>query len=1205
MGSDSGAAKSASRDALLKQRLRQYSHKRQPDGTAVDAVRPPSTSIELSPNQHPFWVDYRMNPDHRTAWIIRGYLLDGVVDTDRLADTLARLKARHWNLCCLINSDGMVQRRDAAIPLEIVETDNEPWIAAQRYVRTRFEPFQLEQGKLFRAYVFQGKEQSAVVLAIHHVLADHDGMDVLSRDLDRLYAGDDTGLPPVSDFVAAFQQQRSEIEARLPELQKFWRDRLEELPAVTPLPLARTNPEPARRNGALVRHDVDPELASRCRNAALTAGVSPSQWFLAAWVVLLARYYNRDDIHLGTLLSMRDSTQKNAVAHFQNVFIFRTQLEKAETFSAVLASVRSTLGKAIANGGLPVDEVARLIPGRTAGAPLFSTAFTLVTAEQTQEFLGHKALQMEELDYGGTAFDLTFFVIVSGNQLSFAIEFDTAIYDRESVSGVFDHYESLLTQVAADVGTDWRRCSLLSIDTLEKRRAEWQQISATPPPEGRLEDAFYEHARLTPDAIALRWDGDDGVEQLRYAELAARADAIASFIDSVADANDTIVAIIGSWQPHTVAALIGTLRSGRAYLPVAMDYPADRIEHILSDAGRPLVLKQRGVQTPPGYADRSYNLEEAINSETAANTPAPANDIAYVIYTSGSSGMPKGVRVGHSAALYSAAERQKVYADWPPETFLLLSSFAFDSAVAGLWWSLSSGACLRLIDRDAVRAADTIADIIARENISHTLCLPSQWSDICRISHQRLDSMRLVIVAGEACRSTSVDHHFERSSGAALFNEYGPTEMTVWSTYCRLGPDAADPIPIGRPLAMTQALIVDESCNPVPHGLSGELVLSGHGIAEGYVGHTQGGFISHPLDQNGRAYRTGDVARVGSDGLIRFLGRTDQQVKFRGYRIGVEAIEQTLSNQGTEVALIPWDGMSLEDLLAELPEHDALALVDKYLRYDDVQTPGRQTLRQGSDRFQLMLDIESGYVAPPREAQRAWLLRKAMREWTEDLTALDQLATQFVAGKERLNEADFQVRARSEFTDASIMEDWQIPIMRAMAAIVGRSGGDVLEIGFGRGISAEFIHEFDVSSHTIVEAEPDVVDKYFRPWRRKHSEKNIRIHIRKWQKCNFSPQSFDAILFHAYPLDEAEFFEHIVDSVTYAEHAVPAMAELLREGGRFTYLSNEIDSLSRSHQRLLLRHFRQFRVETIDLEVPDDTYDAYWAPKMVIVEAVR
>jgi amino acid adenylation domain-containing protein len=882
-----------------------------------------------------------MNPDRRTAWIIRGYLLDGVIDTDRLAETLTHMKARHWYLCCSIGSDGKMQPQDAVIPVEIAETTDDPWIVAQRYVQTQFEPFHLEQGKLFRLHVFQGTEQSAVIIAIHHILADHDGVDVLSRELDSLFAGDDTGLLPVTNLVAAYQQQRSKLAAKLPVLQDFWRDCLEDLPAVTPLPQARAKPEPACRNGALIRHEVNPELVSRCRAAASTAGVSPFQWFLAAWVVLLARYYNRDDVHLGTLLSTRNSAQQNALGSFQNLLLLRTQLEKAETFAEVLAAVRSTLGKAIAHGNLPIDESARLISGRQVGAPLFSTAFTMVTTKQTKEFFGHKVVRMEELDYAGTALDLTFFVIAAESQLSFAMEFDTAIYDRESLSTVFDQYEILLTQLVADVDSDWRQCRLMSVDDLENLRAEWQQIAASPPPAGHLEDAFYEHAHKTPDAIALRWDGDNGVKQIGYGELAARANAVAGFIESVADPTDTIVAIIGSWRPDIVAALVGTVHSGRAYLPIDMNYPAERIEHILNDAGRPLLIKQQGVQTPPGYADRCYSLDEAVNSTIVRGTPTCDSAIAYLIYTSGSSGAPKGVRVSHSSALYSTAERCRVYADWLPENFLLLSSFAFDSAVAGLWWSLSCGACLRLVDREAVRAADSIAEIIIREDITHTLCLPGQWSDICRVSTQPLDSMRLVIVAGEACRSATADHHFERAAGAALYNEYGPTEMTVWSTYCRLGPDSSDPIPIGQALAKTQALVVDDCGTPLPHGLSGELVLSGHGIAEGYSGHAQGGFIPHPLDPSRRAYRTGDIAKVGSDGLIRFLGRTDQQVKYRGYRIGIEAIEQALSTAGTEVALIPWDGTSLEDILAELPEHEAHALVDKYLSRDDAQTAGR------------------------------------------------------------------------------------------------------------------------------------------------------------------------------------------------------------------------------------------------------------------------
>ena len=429
----------------------------------------------------------------------------------------------------------------------------------------------------------------------------------------------------------------------------------------------------------------------------------------------------------------------------------------------------------------------------------------------------------------------------------------------------------------------------------------------------------------------MQWDCDGERQQLSYRELAARADAIAGYLDAVAGSDDGTVAVVGSWQPDMVAAMIGILRSGRSYLPVDIDYPPSRVEHILNDAGRPPVLLQHGMPAPDGFGNRCHPVREAMASGRTPATPAAHGDIAYVVYTSGSSGKPKGVQVGHGAAVYSTAERSRVYAQWPPETFLLLSSFAFDSAVAGLWWTLSTGGCLRLVDRSTARAADAVAALIHRERITHTLCLPGQWSDICRISAQPLDSMQLVIVAGEACTGKTIRAHYRCVPGAALYNEYGPTEMAVWSTCHPLPADTREPVAIGSPLGLTQALVVDAHGNPVPRGLAGELVLAGPGIAAGYVGAAQGGFIAHPLDDSARAYRTGDRARIGSDGLVYYLGRSDEQVKYRGYRIGIEAIEQSLSAGGPEVAVIPWDGRSLEDLVAELPEDQAHALLDKYL----------------------------------------------------------------------------------------------------------------------------------------------------------------------------------------------------------------------------------------------------------------------------------
>ncbi|MDJ0812614.1 MAG: amino acid adenylation domain-containing protein, partial [Woeseiaceae bacterium] len=819
----------------------------------------------------------------------------------------------------------------AAIPLELVVCDGDPWEEARRYCRGPFKPFRLEEGELLRVHVFQGKGQAAVVVAIHHILADHQAVDVLTAELSTLYDGEASELQPPPNLVSTYEQQRTSLDARRPALEQFWRSCLDDLPVAGPLPLAGTHSVAGDGKGALIRAPARAGLAEQCRDAAAREGVSLYQWFLAAWTVLLGRYYDRDDIHLATMFSTRVGAQQQAaLGCFQNVLIVRPDLEAAATFRDVLEETRSVVGNAIAHGGLPLDEVARLAPARAGGGQLFSTLFTLVSTAPQPSLLSREVLEVEELDYAGTAFDLTFFVITSDEGLTFAVEFNTGVYDGAELAAIFDHYQALLASLAADVDTDWRRCSLIGDKGLEELRADWQRITTAPASTGQLHDAFYRHAESEPDATALRWDTDGDQREISYGELAARADAIAGYIDSVTGDDDTTVAVIGSWRPEMIAAMIGALRSGRSYLPVDVNYPPSRIEHILADAGRPLVLLQDGLQAPDGCVDRCHSLSDALSSGLTPATNA-AGDIAYVVYTSGSSGKPKGVRVSHGAAVYSTAERSEVYSNWPPETFLLLSSFAFDSAVAGLWWTLSTGGCLRLVDRQTARAADAVAELIHRDGITHTLCLPGQWSDICRISEQPLDSMKLVIVAGEACTATTIRNHYGRAASAALFNEYGPTEMAVWSTVHPLEQGAGEPVPIGRPLSLTQALVADTYGNPVPRGLSGELVLAGHGIAEGYVGMANGGFVSHPLDEDGRAYRTGDRVRVGSDGLLYYLGRIDEQVKHRGYRIGIESIEQSLSASGPEVAVIPWDGRSLEDLLAALPEDQAHALVDKYL----------------------------------------------------------------------------------------------------------------------------------------------------------------------------------------------------------------------------------------------------------------------------------
>ncbi len=258
----------------------------------------------------------------------------------------------------------------------------------------------------------------------------------------------------------------------------------------------------------------------------------------------------------------------------------------------------------------------------------------------------------------------------------------------------------------------------------------------------------------------------------------------------------------------------------------------------------------------------------------------------------------------------------------------------------------------------------------------------------------------------------------------------------------------------------------------------------------------------------------------------------------------------------------------------------------------------RKLKRTSQYEFSLQVKDEA-FIRPPRDSQRNWLLNRAVNEFAADLAALDKVAGRFVPGVEKAVIAD---RTRGELADEDIMEDWQIPLMRAMAEQVTAGQGDILEIGFGRGVSATFIQERGVRSHTIVECNDSVIQR-FELWRQQFPAATLHLVPGRWQDVLDQLDQYDGLFFHTYPLNEAEYLTQVMQSVTFAEHFFPTAANLLRDGGVFTYMTNEIDSLSRAHQRALLRYFRSFAVETVALTVPDDVRDTWWADAMVVVAA--
>ena len=526
--------------------------------------------------------------------------------------------------------------------------------------------------------------------------------------------------------------------------------------------------------------------------------------------------------------------------------------------------------------------------------------------------------------------------------------------------------------------------------------------------------------------------------------------------------------------------------------------------------------------------------------------------------------------------------------------------------------------------------------LIQAERVTVVDVVPSLLDALLREpAFTRASSLRRVLCGGEAISPTLVDR-FRAQLSAELVNFYGPTEATIAATWWPVlpGPDLTQ-VPIGRPIANTTIHLLDSSRNRVPVGVPGEIYIGGIGVGRGYL-HADDlttqrfvpdGFSSDP---NSRLFRTGDRGRHRPDGAVEFLGRVDDQIKLRGFRIEPGEIETVLQRHpGVEAAVVTSTEVgaagiaardssnvqALEAALDGLPTVVAEELIDGIERTTNRSEgwlrPRPEEWRRRNRGIEIMIRADSTAVVTPSPAQRRWWIDRTGEETLADLEHLDALASTLVPGSTRpvidgrLNTSGAKLNADSLIIQGQqVMQAWERPLMEAMAAIAAASHGDVLEIGFGLGLSATFLQVTGIRSHTIVESN-DEVCAMARRWRDQYPDRDIRIVHSTWQDAMAALAQFDAILFDAYPQDEPDFAETAIKSVTFAENFFQPAAERLRPNGVFTYYTNEIDTFSRRHQRAILKHFRSLTISVVrGLQPPPDCH-YWWADSMVVVGAIR
>ncbi|GAB1818976.1 amino acid adenylation domain-containing protein [Herbidospora sp. RD11066] len=851
--------------------------------------------VPVSRGQRRLWFVDRLAGGAREYNVVLALRLHGSLDVDRLVEAVSGVVARQEAL----------RSRFMAVDGEPVMIVDPPGPVAVERVRGDLDPVlaeaangvDLSVGPIARFWLVE--PENTLVVGVHHIVFDGWSASVFVDDLADLYSGAEP-----RDLAAGFAdyavwQHESGLS---PDGLTFWRDTLRGAPAVLDLPLDR--PRPVRRTGAGERIPltITPDVAERLATVCRDHGATTFMGLLAALNVVVARYCGTPDVVVGTLTSDRVLPElEDLVGFFVNTVALRTDLSGDPGFGEVVARSRVTALDAFGHQDVPFDRVVEeLAPPRAAGVtPYVQVAVALQNVPEPQTRLGGGVTATPvKVPVRVAAFDLSVQVWPEDGGLTGFVEYATELFDRPTADGVVTAFLHALDQGTADPATPISHLTLTTPDP----------PAADPPTARCLHDLVADVAARTPDATAATCDG----AELTYRELDLRARALAGRLRARGVGPGSIVGVCLPRSLDVPVALLGVLHAGAAYLPLEADYPAERLAYMLSDSGTTVVITDR--TDLPGTA-----IAPTGDAEPAVLAPVDPESLAYVIYTSGSTGRPKGVGVAHSAVACRVHEPA-----WLPlgahEVFMLATPLSFDVSVLELFGCLVNGHTLAILPAGKA-LPERVATFLADEPVTVTWLTAALFHAVVDCAERPFPTVRHLIAGGDQLSADHVTRAAALVPNGQVMNGYGPTEATIFTTTHAIPRHHSGRVPIGTALPFTGTHIVGPDLTPVPPGVIGELLVSGAGLARGYLGRpalTAERFV--PAEGGGRLYRTGDLVRRRGDGLIEFLGRADQQVKIRGFRVELEEIEQVLRRHP-----------GIRDVVVIAPEHDGDRRVIAYV----------------------------------------------------------------------------------------------------------------------------------------------------------------------------------------------------------------------------------------------------------------------------------
>jgi len=918
--------------------------------SALPAAAP--SQAPLTEAQMEVWLSAQLSDEASSAYNESFTLkIRGPLHENALRDSLRDLVNRHEALRATFGAEGECLRftppGEIEIPLEDLSSaapsDGEARLDAVVQEEAR-QPFDLANGPVVRLRLLRfDSENHALVFTSHHIVCDGWSTNVLLDELSKLYAARASGASPelpapvqFGDYARAHAEslgteERAKVEA-------YWVKQFEQPAPVLELPTDRPRPAVKSFKGSTYRAQIDGATYKRIKQAGARQGCTLFVTLLSGFVSLLRRLTAQDDLVVGIPTAGQSLLEEGTlVGHCVNFLPLRARLNEKQTAAELLQQVKRTLLDAYEHQSYTYGTLVRKLKLRRdpSRLPLIEVQFNLEKVGTGLEFPG-LAVEVDSNPKAAVNFDLFLNVVESSDGLLMDCDYNSDLFDHETVGRWLAHYETLLKGLAADAARPVDLLPLLDDAERQQLLVEWNSTAGEYPRTKCVHQLIEEQAARTPNAVAVTFEN----QPLTYEELDRRANQLAHHLIGLGVKPGALVGISVERSLEMMVGLLGIWKAGAAYLPLDPAYPRERLAFILSETSPSVLLSQAKLVAGLPVAgtrvvclDRDWNAI-AREAQTAPHAATNSHGVAYTIYTSGSTGKPKGVEVTHRNVVNLLCSMREQPGLGSNGRLLAVTTLSFDIAGLELFLPLITGAQVIMASRETAMDGRLLLKLLAASGATVMQATPSTWRLLLEIGWKGTPGLK-ILCGGEALPRDLAD---QLVPCGEVWNMYGPTETTIWSATSRV--EAGNgPVMLGPPIRNTQFYVLDKNAQPLPIGVPGELFIGGDGVARGYYKRpelTAERFVADPFraGADARMYRTGDLVRYRADGRLEFLGRLDNQVKVRGFRIELGEIESVLARHPRvrESVVVAREDATGKRLVA-------------YLVADDSQKPSPEDLR--------------------------------------------------------------------------------------------------------------------------------------------------------------------------------------------------------------------------------------------------------------------